>query len=286
MARGDLVTGAAAEAERVARGAMAEARPWIVALARLGYAARGVVYAVVGVLALRLAFGSGGETTGAEGAIRTIAEQPFGKALLAVVALGLAGYALWKLVQAAANPEGETGGKGAAKRLTALASGILYGGLALGAFRLLTGSGGGGEGDSARSWTAEAMAKPFGRWLVVLAGVAVLAYGLRMISNAATESFMRHFAAAQMSPGERLWTRRAGKLGLAARGIVFAIVGGFLVRAGLDADPGEARGLEGALDSLAAQPYGPFLLGLVAIGLIAFGVYGLVEARYRRIAAP
>jgi hypothetical protein len=286
MARGNLATEAVGQVERAARGAAHEARPWIVALARLGYAARGVVYAVVGLLALRAAFGAGGETTGAQGAIRTIGEQPFGKFLLGVVGLGLAGFALWKLIQAITNPERRTGGKGALLRLADVASGLIYAGLALAAFRMITGSGGGQGGDSARSWTAELMSKPFGRWLVVLAGVGILVYGLRMIQKAANDAFMRHLATGEMSPTERLWAHRAGKLGLAARGVVFVIIGGFLARAGLAANPGEARGLEGALDTLATQPYGPWLLALVALGLLAFGVYGLVEARYRRIAAP
>jgi uncharacterized protein DUF1206 len=293
MAQRSTAAGAARGLEQAARGAAAEARPWIVRLARLGYAARGVVYCTVGLLAFRAAFGLGGETTGGRGAIRALRDalgsQPLGQAVLALVALGLAGFALWRLVQAIADPERKRGGlKGLALRAGSLASAAVYAGLTLVAVRLLRGQGGGSSGDdsAARGWTAELMDKPFGRWLVVAAGAILLGYGLRLIYNAVTESFLRHLATGAMSPTERLWARRAGKLGLAARGVVFVLSGGFLVKAGLEANPGEARGLGGTLDALLAQPAGPWLLALVAAGLIAFGIYSLVEARYRRIAPP
>ena len=295
MARQNTTAGAVGTIERAARGAAAEARPWIVRLARLGYASRGVVYATVGLLALRAAFGAGGETTGSRGAIRALREwlggEVLGQAALALVALGLAGFALWKLVQAIADPERrETGAKGLALRVGAFVSAFIYAGLTLAAVRLLRGSGdagaAGGDDSAARGWTAELMDKPFGRWLVVAVGAIILGYGLRQIYRAVTESFLADLATGAMSPAERQWTRRAGKLGYAARGVVFVLTGGFLVKAGLDAQPGEARGLEGALDALLAQPAGPWLLALVAAGLVAFGIYSLVQARYRRIAPP
>lgn len=277
--------------ERAARGAVAEARPWIVRLARLGFAARGVVYCTVGLLALRTAMGAGGRTTGGRGALRALREllgnQPLGQAALALVALGLAGFALWKLVQAVADPERRmTGLKGLALRVGALASAGVYAGLTLAAVRLLRGGGASAGDDSPRSWTAELLSKPFGRWLVVAVGAILVGYGLRLIQKAVSDSFLRHLATRAMSATEYRWARRAGKMGLAARGVVFLLTGGFLVKAGLDANPAEARGLGGALAALLDQPAGPWLLGLVAAGLVAFGIYSLVEARYRRIAPP
>jgi len=276
------------QAERAARSAVAEVRPWIEFLARLGFAARGVVYGVVGILAFRAAFGAGGATTSGRGALRAIGQQPFGRVMLTVVAVGLAGFALWKLVEAVLDPEGH-GERGErrrqlAARLGAAGTSVAYWGLALAAVRILQGSRAGG-GDSTRSWTAALMAKPFGVWLVALAGLGVVVLGIRQLQKAFTGKFLQQLRMAEMSPVERDWARRAGELGLSARGVVFLMTGGFLVRAALKHDASEARGLGGALAALAHQPSGPWLLGLVAVGLIAFGIYGLVQARYRRIAA-
>lgn len=279
-----IAPGAAAAVQRTA----AQARPWIVKLARFGEAARGFVYALVGVLAARAAFGAGGRITGTEGAITTLVDAPFGRLLLGLLAVGLAGYAVWKGLRGILDPEGRgTDGKGLAKRFADVAGAVVYGGLALAALRLATGAGGagGGEGEAA-SRTAELMAKPFGVWLVALAGIALAVYGLGQISSGITGKFRRHLQMERMSPAGRAWANRAGQLGIPARGGVFVLMGFFLVRAALQHDPGEARGLGGALDAIAGSPAGPWLLGLVALGLIAYGLYGFVLARYRRIAPP
>ncbi len=272
------------EAERMAREAARN--PWVERLARFGYAARGVVYAVIGLLALQAAFAGGrsGETTGAEGAIQKIAEQS--RVLLVLVAIGLAGYALWRFVQAFLDPDHKgTEPKGLAKRAMALASGVGYSGLALLAARIASGSGGGGGGgaEGNQGLTADLLSKPFGRWLVILAGVAVIIAGLDELRRGFTKSFRDKLKMGEMSPEEQRLATHTGQVGLMSRGFVFLIIGWFLAQAGLRYDPSQASGLGGALDALAAQSYGPWLLALVAAGLLAYGAYSFLEARYRRI---
>lgn len=255
--------------------------PWVEWLARFGYAARGVVYAFVGFLALRAAFGEGGRTTGTEGAVQEIAQQS--QVLLGFVAFGLFGYALWRFVQAVLDPENKgDDAKGLAERGMMLASGIAYGSLAILAVKAITGSGSGG-GDGTQGATASVLDKPFGAVLVGLAGLAVIVAGLFQLKSGWTKKFRDKLKLQEMSPTEQTWMTRAGQFGLISRGIVFLLMGFFLVRAALRSDASEARGLGGALETLSTQPYGPWLLALVALGLIAFGVYSVLVARYRRI---
>lgn len=266
----------------------AASHPWIEKLARLGFAAKGIVYFVVGLLAAQAAFGTGGKTTDSSGALSTIVTQPFGKFLLALVTIGLIGYALWRLVQTIFDPEhaGEpTKAKQIAQRIGYGLSALTYSGLALTAIKLIMGNPTSG-GDSTQDWTARFMAQPFGRWLVGLAGLVVIGVGLAYLYEAFKAKFQRHFNLNLMSESERQWTKRLGRCGIAARGIVFGIIGLFLTLAALRQNANEARGLGGALAALAAQPFGPWLLGIVALGLIAYSIYSLIEARYRQIRHP
>lgn len=250
-------------------------------MARLGYAAKGVVYMIVGILAVQAAFGTGGETTGSEGALRALADQPFGQALLWLLGIGLLCYAVWRFIQAGLDPDRKgTDASGIASRVGYAASGVIHGGLAFYAFGIATGNGGGGGG-STQTMTAKVLATPFGAWLVGLAGLAVLAYGLKAAHSAYTRRYRRKVPFGSLDARARTWVDRAGRLGLSARAVVFALIGVFLIKAAVQSDASEARGLEGALDTLAGQPYGPWLLGLVAIGLACYGFYSLVQARYR-----
>ncbi|HEX6200324.1 MAG TPA: DUF1206 domain-containing protein [Thermoanaerobaculia bacterium] len=250
-------------------------------MARFGYAAKGVVYVVVGGLALQAALGGGGGTTGGEGALRAIAGQPFGQVLLWLLALGLVGYALWRFVQGVLDVEDRgTDAEGLAVRGGFLASGAVHGLLAVYAFGLVTGNGGGGGG-GAQGATAKVLAHPFGAWLVGLAGVAVIGYGLVAAHRAYTRKYRQEVAFGRLDRRVQRGIDRAGRLGLAARAVVFGLIGVFLIRAAVQSNPAQARGLEGALDTLAAQPHGPWLLGVVAVGLMAYGVWSMVKARYR-----
>lgn len=279
-------TDAMGEARRHGRAAAREAAPWVEKLARLGYAAKGVVYLIVGGIAARSALGSGGRVEGSRGALRTILEQPFGRFLLGLVALGLAGYALWRFVQAALDPEhgGRTDGGAAARRAGYAVSGVIHTGLALAAARMVMGRGGGGGDDRGTvHWTATLMRQPAGRWLVAAVGLGIVGYGVYALYRAYAVKLSKQLDLSPLGPAAREWAVRSGRAGIAARGVVFAVMGFFLLRAAMRYDPSQARGLEGALRALREQSYGPWLLGLVALGLVGYGVYQLVEARYRRI---
>lgn len=259
--------------------------PWVERLARFGYAAKGIVYFIVGLLAAQAAFTTGGKTTDTSGALATILNQPFGIFLLVLVTIGLIGYALWRVVQTVFDPEHsgeETNAKRIVQRFGYACSAIGYTGLAVTAVKLITGTGN-SNSHAAQDWTARFMAQPFGRWLVGLVGLMIIGVGISYLYQAYQAKFQRHFRQHQMSQTERQWAKWMGQFGIAARGVVFSIIGIFLVLAALHANANEARGLGGALATLAQQPFGPWLLGIVAFGLIAYSIYSLIEARYRRM---
>jgi len=259
--------------------------PWTERLARVGYAAKGVVYIVVGALAVLTALGFGGKAKGTQGAMSSIARQPFGKVLLSIVAFGLIAYALWRWVQAVTDADDKgTKAKGIALRLGYAGSGFIYAGLALSAARIVFGANDDGKPSAAKSWTASVMEFPFGRWLVVLAGLGVIGYGLYQCYKGYKEKFRKRLKEGEMSERGIKWAARCGRVGFIARGIVFLIVGGFLIEAAIRYDSSQAEGLDGVLQALAEQSFGPWLLGGMALGLVAYGLYMLIEARYRRIA--
>jgi hypothetical protein len=279
MARVDPSGG---EAREHARRAAKKASPWVKRLARTGYVAYGVVYVLVGALAVQAAFGGGGKTTSQEGALRSILLAPLGRFLLGIVAFGLLGYAMWRLFQGIMDPENEgTDAKGIAKRLDHGLNGLFHAALALSAGQLVLGSGGGGG--SPDDWTARLLAQPFGRWLAVVVGVGIVGAGLYQFYKAYEAGFREELKLGEMSHREKAWATRSGRFGYAARGIVFGVVGVFLVQAALQTDPNKARGLGGTLETLARQPFGPYILGAVALGLVAYGIFMFVVARYRRI---
>ncbi len=271
------------DARQTAHDAKQQAKPWVVLLARFGYAAKGIVYLLIGVLALQAALGPGGKTTDTQGALHTIAGQPFGKILLGLVGIGLCGYALWRLVQAAVDPENKgTDAKGIATRIGYALSGLSYGGLALTAFNIVLGANG-KENSSTADWTATLMAAPLGRWLVGIVGLAFFGTAIYAFYVAYSAKFRDKLKLNEMSETQQQWVTRLGRAGYAARGIVFAITGGFFIRAALQANAKVTGGLDKALQTLAQQPYGLWLLGIVAVGVAAYGIYVLAQARFRRI---
>lgn len=254
-------------------------------MARSGYAARGVVYLLIGFMAFLAAIGGGGQTTDSKGALRELLSQPFGDILLGAVAVGLVGYAGWRLVQALFDADDHgTDAKGLAVRGGLLVSAVTHALLAFFAVSLIVGMGGGSGGEGGTSdWTAKLMSQPFGRWLVALVGVAVIGVGIAHAVKAFKEKFKDRM---QMGRNTMRWFSPLAKFGLSARAVVFFIIGGFFILAAVQAQPEEARGLGGALRTLQQEAYGPYLLGVVALGLVAFGVYSLVQARYRQINRP
>jgi hypothetical protein len=276
-----IVDRAEQHAQRVTRAA----RPWIERLARYGYAAKGVVYVLIGTLAALGAFKEDEGPTDSRGALTQIVYQPFGRTILCVIAAGLAGYALWRLTQALRDTEAKgRSWKGLSIRAGYACIGMVYAGLSFSAVRLVLGQGAGrGSDETTRGWTAMALMFPLGRWLVALAGLCVIGFGLWQCYKAFTARFRRKWKRHEMSEHVRAFATRAGQVGLVARGVVFGIIGLFLIQAAWLARASEARGLGGALRALEQQSYGPYVLGAVALGLVAYGLYMFVEARYRRM---
>jgi hypothetical protein len=250
-------------------------------LSRAGFVARGLIYAIIGILALKLAFGHGGKLTDQKGALHTVAHQPFGKVLLTLLAIGLGGYSLWRLIRAAIGhgPEGSDTGF---DRVAAFASGIAYGVLCFLAVEILLGAGGGSGGNVKKS-TAGVLGWPAGTWIVGIAGVVLIGVALYQGYRGITKKFLDESKVEEMGPHVKKWISRLGTFGHLARMVVFALVGIFVVKAAIDYKPSKAVGLDGALAKIVHQSYGPLLLGIVATGLIAFAVYSLSDARYRRI---
>jgi hypothetical protein len=273
------------EIERVAREGAVAASPWIEGLGRFGYAAKGMVYLIVGTLAVQAALGRGGTTTDQRGALAHIASAPFGRSLLVVMAVGLVGYALWKVVVGLLDTEWHGSDmKGIGIRAISIGVGSIYAGLAYSALRIAMGDGNvRGSSQQTQDWTAWLMDQAFGTWLVVLVGLVVIGNGLFQLCRAVKSDLCKELDCGEMGPDGRTWVERIGRAGYGARGVAFLTIGALLIVAALHRNPSEAQGLDGALATLASQPFGPYLLGLVAIGLAAYGIFALVEARYRRM---
>lgn len=261
---------------------------WIGRAGRVGHVAKGVSYALIAVLALQVAFGDRQQTEDRQGVLRELADKSFGTWALWGLVVGFAAYALWQFVRAAfdRSDDGDDA-KGWAKRAHHAGVGVIYAGSALAAYSLVQGSssgaGAGAGGGNEKAETAKVLEWPGGQWIVGLVGVALVAYGLWNGGKAFTEKFRKDLAEGEMSPTVRTWMVRTGVVGHIARGIVFGMVGFFLTKAALDYDPDEAVGIDGALAKLADNSYGTWLLASVAIGLLAYAVFCLVQARYREV---
>jgi uncharacterized protein DUF1206 len=250
-------------------------------LARAGFVARAVVYGIIGILAIKLAVGAGGKTTDQSGALKTLADQPFGKVLLVLVAIGLAGYSLWRLFHALVGHGPERTDSGF-DRLSALGSGISYAAMCAVAVGILLGSGGKTSGHTSKA-TAGVLGWPGGPWLVGLAGAIFVGVAIYQGYRGLTRDFLKDTKTEKMGTTTRRGYEFAAVFGHVARAVVFGLVGVFLIKAAIEFDPSKAVGVDGALAKLAHQSYGSTLLGIVAAGLIAFALYSLADARYRRI---
>ncbi|HEX8401187.1 MAG TPA: DUF1206 domain-containing protein [Allosphingosinicella sp.] len=241
---------------------------------RIGFAARGLMYLIIGYLALRF-----GQTESGEGALATLA-QGSGKLLLGIMALGFAAYGVWRLSEALVDTEGHgSDAKGSAARIGGALSGIIHIGLAIVAANLASGGGGSGGGQSgAEQGAATALALPGGPLLLLVAGAVLIGTGLWQLVKAVKADFLRHLDG---RVANQAWVMWLGRAGYAARGIVFVIIGWSLLQAGLSESAAPAGGMEQALGSLSGA-----LLSGVALGLLLFGLFSFVEARYRRINDP
>jgi Domain of Unknown Function (DUF1206) len=256
--------------------------PWVERAGRLGLVAKAAIYGLIAGLALAIPLGLGGKAADRGGALQTVARQPFGEAMLVLLAIGFVGYALWRFTQAFLDREDEGSDlKAIGKRAGYVGRGVIYALLSFSAFAVAVGSGSGG--DNEQKETAKVLDLPLGRWIVGAIGLGFLGAGLFNVYRSATKKFRDKLREHQIDSDARPWAIRVGVFGFAARGVVFGLIGVFLVRAAIQYDPKEAIGLDGALRKLARQAYGEWLLGLVAAGLLAYAVYCLVEARYRKI---
>jgi hypothetical protein len=256
---------------------------WIERLGRIGLVAKGLSYGLVGVLAVLVALGVGGAATDREGALRLLAKESYGALTLVALGLGFGAYAAWRLAQGVLDRDDEGNDfEGWAKRGGAVAKGLLYAGLSLLAFSLVSGPR--GESRDEPEQTARVFDLPLGRWLVLAIGLGLIGYGLVNGYSSITGGFRKHLKTGQMEREDvRPLVNVAGFVGHAARMVIFSMVGVFLVRAAWQYDPKEAIGIDGALAKLAQQPYGPVWLGAAAAGLFAYGVFSLLQARYRDI---
>jgi hypothetical protein len=264
------------------QGRRAAHSPAFEALARVGFVARGVIYGTIGLLAIQVAIHSSNEKTNQRGAMQTIQKQPFGHWLLIAIAVGLGGYALWRFVQAAYGfgPEGG-GDPSAIGRVVALASGLAYAAMCALAVSVLIGSS--SSSGNAHSSTAGALGWPGGQWIVGVAGAIFIGVGLYQGYKGLSRKFLDEDKTEQMGPTARRWITVIGVVGHLARMVAFGLIGIFVVKAAIDYAPKKAVGLDGALAKLAHQSYGTALLLVVAAGLVAFGLYSIADARYRRI---
>ncbi|MER5529909.1 DUF1206 domain-containing protein [Streptomyces sp. NPDC002677] len=255
----------------------------IAAAARAGFVARGVIYALIGVLSLRIAFSGGGKQADRGGAIAEIAQKPFGTVLLWMLGVALAGMALWRLSEAAFGQAGPDGGK-PGKRAMAAGRSVFYGFVAYSVLSYAAGdksSGSGSSDKNSQDVTAKALDWPGGQWIVGVAGAAVAAAGLWIAARAVMRKFEKHLRMSEMSSKMRKVVAFFGTFGGTARGVVFATAGCFAVAAAVQHKPGRAKGMDDTLRTFADTPAGPWLLALIAIGLMAFGVFSWANARWR-----
>lgn len=261
-----------------------EVRGWVEPLGRVGFAAKGLIYVLVGGLAAQAAAGLGGETTGSEGALRRILQFPFGRFLLGAIALGLVGYGVWRLIQGYTDTENKGNKpKGLAVRAGYFVSGLIHFGLAASAASLARNSQQASGQKSTQDWAAWLLSLERGQWVVGAVGAVVLGVGVFQFYQAYSVRFRKHLKSGEMSRAEETWAVRIGRVGFAARGVVLCITGALVILAAIRIDPGDASGLEGSLRVLERQTYAPWLFGLVASGLVAYGLFQFVLARYRRM---
>jgi len=258
---------------------------WIEKVARVGYATKGAVYLLIGTLAGAAAVKAGGATTDQQGALATLVRQPFGILLSAAAAFGLAAYSAWRIAQGLLDAEGKgTEPKGMAVRIGYVGSGLVHAGLAFTAAKFAMGWPGESESRSARrDATAWLLVLPWGPWLVGAIGCGVVGFGLVQFYKSYSRKFRKGLEGQKMSPGQKGFARGSAQIGLAARGVVFVMIGAFFLSAAWHRDANETGGLGEALSTLETRAYGPALLGITAMGLIAYGLFMFVESKFHRI---
>lgn len=252
---------------------------WHERVGRVGFAAKGILYGIIGIVSIAVALGTEKKAADQAGALASLSDSSAGELLLIALAIGLGAYAIFRLIEVFVGSANEDGTKDKVERIASVARFFIYGGLCVSAIRLLgeQGKGGGNERDA----TSTVFDLPAGAALVMAAGVVVIAVGAYQAYKALSTTFEDDLERARMSPGVQTLAHRLGIAGHAARAVVFFLIGGFLIKAAVEHDAKDAVGLDGALEEIAQQTLGSLLLGLVAVGLLVYGAYCLIEARYR-----
>lgn len=255
----------------------------IIKLARIGMFAKGAVYCILGILTAMAALNVGGQTAGKSDTLKFLYEQPFGKILLGLLAIGLLSYVVWRFVQAIKDPENAGNDKkGIARRIGYGASGILYGFLTFEAIRMLfQGGSSGGDGNQNQELVSQLLTKPFGQVLVGIVALIFIGKAIYQFYRAYSGNFAKKVQDSNLQHNVKELVRKTGIAGYTARGIVIAIIGYFFLRAAIEANPEEAQGSEGAFKFIESSPLGPYLLAIVAIGLVCYGIFMFIKGRYR-----
>lgn len=260
----------------------------IMKFARFGMFAKGTVYVILGVLTAMAAFNvGGGQTTGKSGALEFVYSQPFGKFLLAIVALGLLGYVVWRWIQAFKDPEAQAsddGKKRAVKRISYFISGLAYGFIAFEAGRMVFtngGSSGGGGSSQKQSLVAQILEWPAGQWIIGLIALIFFGKAIYQFYRSLSGEFAKKVQDSELDQRVKSTLRKAGMAGYLARGVVVGVIAYFFLKAALQSNAGQVEGTKGAFQFISSMTAGPWLLGIVAIGLACYGVFMFVKARYR-----
>lgn len=248
--------------------------------ARLGLAARALVWLLMGVLAIAIAFGSTHRQADQQGALAALAAQSGGSLLLVVLAAGLACYALWRLIEAAFGTGRDSGGK---ERLASLIRAITYAVLCFTTVSVLTGSAGSSQDRRQKGLTADVMQHPGGRWLVGIVGLVVVGVGIYFAQQGVRRDIYGQLDERKLDRRLRPGVTALGVFGNTARGVVIALAGVFVIAAAVEANPHDSTGLDGALRTLAQEPYGPAVLVIAGVGLIAFGLFGVAEGIWSKV---
>lgn len=261
----------------------AAAHPHMQRLGRFGYFTKGVLYILVGGLAALVATGMGGELTDRRGALETIEAAPFGTFLLIAALIGSFGYGLWSILRGAADVDGKgSDAKGLATRFAYIGVGLSYFFFAWAIWRVINLARDAAGSSTERTLSESLLDKPFGVWLLLLIGLAIIGVGIYQIYKAFSRKFLERVDLSSLKESSRKYIILFGKLGFVARGVVFGIIGYFLALAAWTYNPKEAKGVDGALAAVASQSYGKILLLLVSVGLIFYGLFSIVESFYRR----